>query len=525
MSPTPAPLEIVTATVPSPSPLKGWKSEARNQRITRVASTTTAAATPLRRPFFGRSPLPESDAASRRASASQSRSADLPSTRDARSASRARRAASRSSGVRPPGTGGGPPVTPPPSAPGPTSSRGDEPPPANPRLPLPRSARRAWWSVARRAAPRSPESSPRAPRQTHARARPGRPPRRTASTEARRPPAPAGAPPRVRRSRRGRPRCPGARSPRAAWRSSPSGPRSRGRSEPRRGPGRGPSPQRVLDLDARGGQRVWKPVRIDPAGLRHGVPATTAAARRLRRGADHVTGPEALLHRSLGEVRHEVRLAVGGGSEHHRRVAELLAHGVGEREHLLGPWGVHLVHDHTDPRARPCLLDESVGQLAVEFLLRLLLPLLRLLHEPLHGPHDLVLWHAEHRGDLLDPAGSLLEQLRPRRAGQRFDPAHIGRARGLGRHLEDPDLGGRGRMGAAAELTRDLLYLDHADPIAVLLSEQRHRTEGLRLGPGRLDGVDGATVRDPAVHQGLHVGELFVAQPLAVSEVEAQLVG
>ena len=49
--------------------------------------------------------------------------------------------------------------------------------------------------------------------------------------------------------------------------------------------------------------------------------------------------------------------------------------------------------------------------------------------------------------------------------------------------LEDADLGRVGDVGAAAELARDAVDLDHPHPLAVFLAEQGHRAELLGLGP------------------------------------------
>ena len=87
-----------------------------------------------------------------------------------------------------------------------------------------------------------------------------------------------------------------------------------------------------------------------------------------------------------------------------------------------------------------------------------------------------------------------------------------------------PDLGGVGHVRAAAELARHLLDLDHPHPVAVLLPEQRHRAQRLGLCARGLERVDGVARRDPIGDPGLHVGQLGLAEPLAVGEVEAQLV-
>src|SRR2546423_4663978 len=103
MSPTPAPFGITIWTSPWPSPVKGWKYDKRNHAAATAASPPTRAATTRRRTTVGLPTRPELLAATRRTSAIQLRRLGRPR---ARLASRARRAASRSAGVRPPGTGG-----------------------------------------------------------------------------------------------------------------------------------------------------------------------------------------------------------------------------------------------------------------------------------------------------------------------------------------------------------------------------------------------------------------------------------
>jgi hypothetical protein len=54
-------------------------------------------------------------------------------------------------------------------------------------------------------------------------------------------------------------------------------------------------------------------------------------------------------------------------------------------------------------------------------------------------------------------------------------------------------------VGAAAELARDILDLDHPDPVAVLLAEQGHRAEALGLHPGHLERAHRVALLDPVV--------------------------
>ena len=80
-------------------------------------------------------------------------------------------------------------------------------------------------------------------------------------------------------------------------------------------------------------------------------------------------------------------------------------------------------------------------------------------------------------------------------------------------------------MGAAAELARDAVDLDHAHPLAVFLAEQRHRAELLGLGAVHLQPAHRPALLDPLVDAVLDRAQLLGAERLAVGEVEAQLVG
>ena len=107
------------------------------------------------------------------------------------------------------------------------------------------------------------------------------------------------------------------------------------------------------------------------------------------------------------------------------------------------------------------------------------------------------------------------QQLDPDRAGDRLDPAHVRRARRLGRHLEHADLGGRAHVRAAAQLARPgaVADLDHAHDVAVLLAEQRGRAERLRLVERRRDRAHRVVGEDPVVDLVLDVAQLVRARP------------
>ena len=78
---------------------------------------------------------------------------------------------------------------------------------------------------------------------------------------------------------------------------------------------------------------------------------------------------------------------------------------------------------------------------------------------------------------------------------ERLDPAHPGADRAL---AQEPDHGhapGAVHVGAAAQLARVVADLDDAHEVAVLLAEQRHRAERLRLVDRRLEDLHGVVGR------------------------------
>src|SRR5262249_13719724 len=113
-----------------------------------------------------------------------------------------------------------------------------------------------------------------------------------------------------------------------------------------------------------------------------------------------------------------------------------------------------------------------------------------------------------------------------RRSCDRLDPADIGRARGFREHLEEPNLGGRVNVRASAELSRErtVADLDHPHDVAVLLPEQRHRTEAPGLGQRGRHRAHRLALADPSVDLVLDVTELLTREAAAVCEVESELV-
>ena len=156
---------------------------------------------------------------------------------------------------------------------------------------------------------------------------------------------------------------------------------------------------------ARGGERLGQLLGVAAAGLGHRVAAAAAAAGDLGRRADHVAGLERRARPPPGATlatrctRPSTR-----GAEHDRRVAERLAHRVGELEQRLG------VRRPRPPRPRPgrppissAAADELVGGCAVGRPPRPLLQLLDALAEPLDRAHDLALGHPQQRRELAQP--------------------------------------------------------------------------------------------------------------------------
>ena len=241
--------------------------------------------------------------------------------------------------------------------------------------------------------------------------------------------------------------------------------------------------ERLLDLGRAPSRapRAASPGRVPPACAsvsRPPPPPPTTWAAALH----HVARLHAPLHRRRRDVRHQVHAAVGRRAEHDRRVAELLPHRVRERHAARFGVGVrHRLHDHAD--AARVLAPRPASASASAF------------GAPPFGFRSSSFTRALRRstacttscsGTCSSAAISRASRVRSwnRRAasgpGHRLDAAHVRRARGLGRHVEQADLGRRAHVRAAAQLARDALDLDHPHPVAVLLAEQRHRAERAR---------------------------------------------
>src|SRR4051812_34865016 len=84
-------------------------------------------------------------------------------------------------------------------------------------------------------------------------------------------------------------------------------------------------------------------------------------------------------------------------------------------------------------------------------------------------------------------ARALVQQRERRTCGHGLDPARPGADRAFGEDGERADLGGRPHMRTAAELERPAVDIDHPHDVAVLLAEEHHRAEVLRLRQRRLE--------------------------------------
>src|SRR3954470_17438983 len=308
---------------------------------------------------------------------------------------------------------------------------------------------------------------------------------------------------------------------------SPSGIHSRTTSDTRR-PRNRPSRlrKRGLDRGPGGRDRVGELVGIAPARLRHGVAPAAPAAGDLRRRLDHLAGLHAALDERGRDRRDEVDPAVDDAAEHDRgAVAELALHPIGDVHERLRVRRVDDLGDDARAVARAGALRERGGvDRRLRLRLRRRLGLGAERRDRLDGP---VGRHAQRLLDVGEDPVALAHEPHRLGAGDRLDAAHVRRARALRQDLEQPDLGGRAHVRAAAQLARVRAVgdVDHAHDVAVLLAEQRGRAEALGLVERRRDRPHGVVADDPLVDAVLDRRAILGRQALGVAEVEAQLVG
>lgn len=92
---------------------------------------------------------------------------------------------------------------------------------------------------------------------------------------------------------------------------------------------------------------------------------------------------------------------------------------------------------------------------------------------------------------------------------------------GLGHYLEQTELCGIVRMGAAAQLNGEIARADNAHDVAVLLAEQRHCAELLGLFNGHLACLNVDTLEYSLVHLALYCLELIARERRKMGEVKA----
>jgi hypothetical protein len=131
---------------------------------------------------------------------------------------------------------------------------------------------------------------------------------------------------------------------------------------------------------------------------------------------------------------------------------------------------------------------------------------------------------AQGAGELLDGALERLQVGERVLAGDRLDPADAGGDAALGDDLEEADVAGALHVRSAAELAARA-DVEHAHLVAVLLAEQHHRAELLRLVDRHHPRVRRMVLQDLGVDELLDLPDLLVGQRRVVHEVEAGAVG
>ena len=124
--------------------------------------------------------------------------------------------------------------------------------------------------------------------------------------------------------------------------------------------------------------------------------------------------------------------------------------------------------------------------------------------------------------DALEPLALVLDvQDRPL-AGECLDAAHAGGDAAFLHDREEADVARRAAVGAAAQLHAEPGHGHHADGVAVLLAEERHRAGRDGLVPRTHLGHDGSVPVDLRVHDALDLAQLRRRDRPEVHEVEAQ---
>ena len=439
---------------------------------------------------------------------------------------RAVRAGARSS-ERPPGTGGGPCSLKTHGPPPPGSSRAGARPRASRRRRRPRCARPAAWSAARRAAPRARHRS--ASRSANSRAARACAPSSPASV--------SGSPTTTRSASRSRDQlgdrgeargaCRAARPTRAGWRACRWGPDRAAAAGLAVVEGEDAAHPSARSIASRAvGERLRQLLRVASARLRHRVAAASAAAGDLGRRLHE--SPAFTPRSTAAGAKFATRCtrpstAVPSTTA---RVAQLLPHRSESSSSALGSGALDRLRHAPGsrqlgarrPRARRAArVVRAAGRFGcAPCTLRLQL---------LDRATTSVLGHAAAAPRSRAAPRALAEQLEPAGPGDRLDPAHV-RRRSRSRWS-----GGTGRSRRWSRTCVPPHSSRETPSISTIRTTSPYFSPNSAIAPsalglvaGGLHGADGVVLHDPAVHRVLDRASSSAVEPLAVGEVEAQLV-
>ena len=267
---------------------------------------------------------------------------------------------------------------------------------------------------------------------------------------------------------------------------------------------------------------------VRPAREPHDRLAARSPADLLRGDLEQLGRRHASLDQSLAGRGDDQRLPTVGGAQDDGRPAvalELADHLLRQRPELVG---VHVLErgDQSDALHLRRLLGDPIDarvDVPLTDLAELGLQPLDALHELAGavdrggrvGAPERVDQPAEQRALRVD----LAERVRP---DQRLHASHPGPDRALVQDLDQRDVARPVHVRPAAQLARVVPHLDHADQVAVLLSEQRDRALRLGLVERGLVDPDGIVERQPPVRLQLGLLQDLERDGRWMREVEAQ---
>src|SRR5665811_2225811 len=175
-----------------------------------------------------------------------------------------------------------------------------------------------------------------------------------------------------------------------------------------------------------------------------------------------------------------------------------------------------------------CIRDRLAGEVLALAALRrdrLLLQLAHLGFELTYcGGHALRL-DAQRRGHVVPSALTPTVVLDGGGRGDRLDAACVGAHRLAAQDLEQADLRRRRYVRTTAQLAAEIVDLEDAHELPVLLLEQSHRPDLSRVFPGGHKRAHGVVLDDAPVDEVLDLAQLGGARRAAHAEVEAQALG